>query len=67
MVGGTKRIASLYSKATSTRKGSDAAEGSGKRPKLRDLGRDLGVDPGVEGMVEARRGHRRLYLCRRLS
>jgi len=27
-----RRITSLYSKATATRKGSDAAEGSGKRP-----------------------------------
>ena len=58
MVGGIKRIAALYSKATATRKGSDAAEG---------LERDLGVDPRVEGRVEARRGHRRLYLCRHLS
>jgi len=35
--------------------------------QLRGLGRDLRVDPGVEGRVEARRGHRRLYLRRRLS
>ena len=40
-----RRIMSLYSKATVTRKGSDAAEG---------LGRDLRVDPGVEGRVKAR-------------
>ena len=39
MVGGIKRIASLYSKATATRKGSDAAEGSGKRPQGRPRGR----------------------------
>jgi len=35
--------------------------------QLRGLGGDLGVDPGVEGRVEARRGHRRLYLHHRLS
>ena len=58
MVGGIKRIASLYSKAIATRKGSDAAEG---------LERDLEVDPRVEGRVEARRSHHRLYLHRRLS
>ena len=39
MVRGTKRIASLYSKATATRKGPDAAEGSGKRPRGRPRGR----------------------------
>ena len=58
MVGGIKRIASLYTKVIATRKGSDAARG----PR-----RDLGVDLGVEGRVEARRGHRHLYLHRRLS
>ena len=35
--------------------------------QLRGPGRDLGVDPRVEGRVEARRGHRRLYLHHRLS
>ena len=34
-----KRITSLYSKETATRKGSDAAEGSGKRPRGRPGGR----------------------------
>ena len=53
-----RRITSLYSKATATSKGSDVADG---------LGRDLRVDPGVEGRMEARRGHRLLYLRRRLS
>ena len=42
MVGGTKRIASLYSKATATRKGFDAAKGSGKRPRGRPKGRGKG-------------------------
>ena len=42
MVGGTKRIVSLYSKATTTRKGSDAAEGSEKRPRGRSRGQGKG-------------------------
>ena len=42
MVGGTKRTASLYSKATATRKGSDAAEGSRKRPRGRPRGQGKG-------------------------
>ena len=37
-----KRITSLYSKATATRKGSDAAEGSRKRPRGRPRGRGKG-------------------------
>ena len=37
-----KRITSLYSKKTTTRKGSDAAEGSGKRPRGRPRGRGKG-------------------------
>ena len=42
MVGGMKRIISLYSKATVTCKGFDAAEGSEKRP----LGRPRGQGKG---------------------
>ena len=42
MVGGTKRIASLYSKVTATHKGSDAAKGSGKRSRGRPRGRGKG-------------------------
>ena len=42
MVGGTKRIASLYSKATATHKGSDVAEGSRKRPQGRPRGQGKG-------------------------
>ena len=42
MVGGIRRITSLYSKVTATRKGSDAAEGSGKRPRGRPRGRGKG-------------------------
>ena len=42
MVCGMRRITSLYSKATATRKGSDAAEGSGKRPQGRPKGRGKG-------------------------
>ena len=38
MVGGMRRITSLYTKATATSKGSDAAEGSGKRPRGRPKG-----------------------------
>ena len=37
-----RRITSLYSKATATSKGSDAAEGSGKRPRGRPKGRAKG-------------------------
>ena len=37
-----KRITSLFSKATTTRKGSDATEGSGKRPRGRPRGRGKG-------------------------
>ena len=42
MVGGIKRTTSLYSKATATRKGSDAAKGSEKRPRGRPKGRGKG-------------------------
>ena len=42
MVGGMRRITSLYSKATATSKGSDAAEGSGKRPRGRPKGQGKG-------------------------
>ena len=42
MVGGMRRITSLYSKATATSKGSDAAEGSRKRPWGRPKGRGKG-------------------------
>ena len=42
MVDGIKRITSLYSKATATLKGSDAAEGSRKRPQGRPRGRGKG-------------------------
>ena len=42
MVGSMKRIMSLYSKATTTRKVSDAAEGSGKRPRGRPKSRGKG-------------------------
>ena len=38
MVGGIKRITSLFSKPTTTRKGSDATEGSGRRPRGRPRG-----------------------------
>ena len=37
-----RRITSLYSKATATHKGFDAAEGSGKRPRGRPKGRGKG-------------------------
>ena len=37
-----RRITSLYSKATATSKGSDAAKGSGKRPQGRPKGRGKG-------------------------
>ena len=37
-----KRITSLYSKAAATRKGSDATEGSRKRPRGRPRGRGKG-------------------------
>ena len=37
-----RRITSLYSKATAMSKGSDAAEGSGKRPRGRPKGRAKG-------------------------
>ena len=43
MVGGIKRITSLYSKATAMRKGSDVAEGSEKRPWGRPRGWGKGV------------------------
>ena len=42
MVGGMMRITSLYSKATATLKGSDAAEGSEKRPRGRPKGQGKG-------------------------
>jgi len=42
MVGGMKRIMSLYSKATATRKVSNAAEGFRKRPWGRPKGRGKG-------------------------
>ena len=42
MVGGIKRITSLFSKPTTTRKGSDATEGSGRRPWGRPRGRGKG-------------------------
>ena len=42
MVGGMRRIMSLYSKATVTRKGSDVAEKSEKRPRGRPKGRGKG-------------------------
>ena len=42
MVDGIKTIMSLYSKVTATRKGSDATEGSGKRPRGRPRGRGKG-------------------------
>ena len=37
-----RRITSLYSKVTMMSKGSDAAEGSGKRPQGRPKGRGKG-------------------------
>ena len=42
MVCGMRRITSFYSKATSMRKGSNVAEGSGKRPRGRPKGRAKG-------------------------
>ena len=42
MVGVMKRITSLYSKKTTTRKGSDAAEGFRRRPRGRPRGRGKG-------------------------
>ena len=42
MVGGMRRIMSLYSKATAASKGFDAAEGSEKRPQGRPKGRVKG-------------------------
>ena len=42
MVGGMRRITSLYSKATMTSKGSNAAEGFGKRPRGRPKGQGKG-------------------------
>ena len=42
MVGGMRRITSLYSKATAMHKGSDAAVGFEKRPQGRPKGRGKG-------------------------